>query len=41
MTEIDRAIVEAEIKEHNAALMRKIVATGIISCVMLIWMGLR
>ena len=39
MTEIDRTVnpfVEAEIKEHNAALIGQMVAIGIIICVMLI-----
>ena len=43
MTEVDSTLdpfVEAEIKEHNAALVRKMVAVGIIICVMLILMGL-
>jgi hypothetical protein len=37
MTEIDQAtapFVEAEIKEHQAALIREMVAAGIIICVM-------
>jgi hypothetical protein len=37
MTEIDQAtapFVEAEIKEHQAALFREMVAAGIIICVM-------
>ena len=43
MTEIDTTLdpfVEAEIKEHHAALIQQIVAVGIIVCMMLIWMGL-
>ena len=39
MTEIDEAtapFVEAEIKEHQAALIRQIVAAGIIICVMFV-----
>jgi hypothetical protein len=39
MTEIDSTsdpFVEAEIKEHHAALIRQMVAFGIIICVMLI-----
>lgn len=40
MTEIDSTFVEAEIKEHHAALMRQMVAIGSIICVMLILMGL-
>jgi len=43
MTEIDSTLdpfVEAEIKEHHAALMRQMIAIGIIICVMLILMGL-
>jgi hypothetical protein len=43
MTEVDSTLdpfVEAEIKEHNAALIRQMVAVGIIICVMLILMGL-
>jgi hypothetical protein len=40
MTEIDGPLVEAEIKEHNAAHMREIVAIGTIICLLLIWVGL-
>jgi hypothetical protein len=43
MTEVDSTLdpfVEAEIKEHNAALIRQMVAVGIIICVMLMLMGL-
>ena len=43
MTEVDSTLdpfVAAEIKEHNAALIRQMVAVGIIICVMLILMGL-
>ena len=32
--------VEAEIKEHQAALIRQIVAIGVIISVMLTWVGL-
>ena len=42
MTELDWTadpIVEAEIKEQNAALIRQIVAVGIIICAMLILVG--
>ena len=43
MTEIDSTLdpfVEAEIKEHHAALMRQIVEFGIVICLLLIWIGL-
>ena len=43
MTEIDNALdpfVEAEIKEHHAALIRQIVALGVIVCLLLISVGL-
>ena len=43
MTEIDEAttpFTEAEIKEHQAALIRQMVAIGIIICVMLVLLGL-
>ena len=43
MTEIDSTLdpfVEAEIKEHHAALIRQMVAVGIIICVLLILVGL-
>ena len=43
MTEIDSTLdpfVEAEIKEHHAALIREIVAVGIIICAMLMLVGL-
>ena len=43
MTEIDDAtapFTEAEIKEHQAALMRQMVAVGVIICVMLMLLGL-
>jgi hypothetical protein len=41
MTEFDDALfVKAEIKEHHVALMRQLVATVIISCVLLILVGL-
>ena len=43
MTEIDPTLDpfwEAEIKEHHAALIRQMVAVGIIICAMLIWLGL-
>jgi hypothetical protein len=40
MTEIDSAIVEAEIKEHHAALIRQVVTVAIIIGAMLIWLGL-
>jgi hypothetical protein len=43
MTEIDDAttpFVEAEMKEHHAALIRQMVAVGIIICATLIWLGL-
>jgi hypothetical protein len=43
MTEIDDATVpftEAEIKEHQAALIRQMVAVGVIICVMLMLVGL-
>jgi hypothetical protein len=43
MTEIDEAMApfaEAEIKEHQAALIRQMVAVGVIICVMLMLVGL-
>jgi hypothetical protein len=43
MTEIDDAMgpfTEAEIKEHRTALIRQIVAVGVIICVMLVLVGL-
>jgi hypothetical protein len=43
MTEIDDAkapFTEAEIKEHQAALIRQMVAVGGIICVMLMLVGL-
>ena len=43
MTEIGSTldlIVEAEIKEHHATLMRQLVTVGIVICVMLILVGL-
>ena len=40
MTEVDNAFVEAEIKEHHAALMRQMVAIGIIIRAMLMLLGL-
>jgi len=43
MTEVDSTLdpfVEAEIKEHHAALMRQMVAIGIIICAMLMLLGL-
>jgi hypothetical protein len=40
MTEIDSPFVEAEIKEHHAALIRQIVAVVFIVCVLLMWLGL-
>ena len=43
MTQLDDAtapFVEAEIKEHHAALIRQMVAIGIIICVMLVFVGL-
>jgi hypothetical protein len=43
MTEIDSTLdpfVEAEIKEHNASLIRQMVALGIILCAMLTLVGL-
>ena len=43
MTQIDDAMapfVEAEIKEHHAALVRQMVAVGIVICVMLVLVGL-
>jgi hypothetical protein len=43
MTEIDDAMApftEAEIKEHQAALIRQMVAVGLIICVMLMLVGL-
>ena len=42
MTEIDEAtapFMEAEIKEHQAALIRQMVAVGVIICVMLMLVG--
>lgn len=42
MAEIDRTLdpfVEVEIKEHHAALIRQIVAVGIIICLLLIFVG--
>jgi len=43
MTEIDDAMApftEAEIKEHQAALIRQMVVVAVIICVMLILVGL-
>ena len=43
MTRIDSTLdpfVEAEIKEHHAALIRQMVATGAILCLLLILVGL-
>ena len=43
MTEIDSTLdpfVEAEIKEHHAALMRQMVAIGIVICLLLVLVGL-
>ena len=43
MTEIDEAMtpfMEAEIKEHHAALIRQVVAVVISIFAMLIWLGL-
>ena len=43
MTENDEAMApftKAEIKEHQATLMRQMVAVGVIICVMLILVGL-
>jgi hypothetical protein len=43
MNEIDDAMApfrEAEIKEHQAALIRQMVAVGVIICVMLMLVGL-
>jgi hypothetical protein len=43
MTEIDNTLdpfVEAEIKEHHAALIHQMIAIGIVICVLLIWVGL-
>jgi hypothetical protein len=43
MTKIDEAMApftEAEIKEHQAALIRQMVAVGVIICVMLMLLGL-
>ena len=41
MTEFNDAVfVEAEIKEHHAALIRQIIAAVIIIFAMLIWMAL-
>jgi hypothetical protein len=43
MTEIDEAMApftEAEIKEHQSALIRQMVAVGVIICVMLMLVGL-
>ncbi len=42
MTEIDEAtdpFVEAEIKEHQAALLRQMIVVGVIICVMLVLLG--
>ena len=43
MTQFDDAMapfVEAEINEHRAALIRQMVAIGIVICVMLVLVGL-
>ena len=43
MTEIDSTLdpfVEAEIKEHNATLIRQMVAVGAIICFLLVLLGL-
>jgi len=43
MTQIDSTLdpfVEAEIKEHHAALIRQMVAFGIVICLMLVLVGL-
>jgi hypothetical protein len=43
MTEIDSTLdpfVEAEIKEHNAALTQQLIAIGIVICLLLILVGL-
>jgi hypothetical protein len=43
MTEIDDTLapfVKAEIKEHQAALIREMVAVGVIICVMMVLLGL-
>jgi hypothetical protein len=43
MTEIESTLdpfVEVEIKEHHAAVIRQMVAIGIIICLMLILVGL-
>ena len=43
MYEIDEAaapFTEAEIKEHQAALIRQMVAVGVIICVLLMFVGL-
>jgi hypothetical protein len=43
MTEIDDAMApftEAKIKEHQVALIRQMVAVGVIICVMLMLVGL-
>jgi hypothetical protein len=43
MTEIDDAtapFTEAEIKEHQAGLIRQMVAVGVIICIMLMLLGL-
>lgn len=43
MTEVDSAstqFVQAEIKEHHAALIRQMVTIGTIICLMLILVGL-
>jgi hypothetical protein len=43
MTEIESTLdpfVEAEIKEHNASLIRQMVAIGTIICLLLILVGL-
>jgi hypothetical protein len=34
-------LVEAEIKEHHAAIVRQMVAVGIIMCLLLIWLAVR
>jgi hypothetical protein len=36
----DAPFVEAELKEHHAALIRQMLAIGIIICVMLVLVGL-
>jgi hypothetical protein len=43
VTEIDGTLdpfVEAEIKEHHAALIRQMVAIGIVICLLLILVGI-